>query len=180
MSGFGANGPVRLPLWRALVDHIVEHHSYGASISDLEIDQVTQGRFATRENDGFVDRDFRRFMSRVRRKLLRESGFVIVAVDNDGYRLIKPEEYGAHARQRVRQAARELRLSVEVLEEAPQALLSDEQNLRNADSLAKFGRTEMALRAALRATRPSLPPSKLETPKMLSSPTDGGDEEPEA
>lgn len=148
------------PEWRIIVEHL-RHAPYGTEVPHAEMEQITGLRVGSYS--------YYRQVVRARRELLREWQRELETVPRNGYRLVSPSEFHGRARRQVRLAGYRLRQGKDVLVAAPQHLLSDDENRRNADMLTKVGRLESLRLGVLRDTRPSLPaPPAPDVPKMLS------------
>jgi hypothetical protein len=148
----------RHPEWRLLVEAL-SAREYGAFVPHEEIASVLQLAYPSPRYFGQVSRARRTLRREWRRELLAEPG--------EGYRLIEPVEFHGQSRRQVSFAGRRLRVGMEILIAAPQEKLTDADNARNADALAKLGALETQRRRVIRQTRPSLPPPKTDVPKML-------------
>ena len=146
------------PEWRLIVKHLQES-PYGVLVTHDDLEAVTGLRVG--------DRNYHRQVSRARETLL-EYQRELETVPGCGYRLVQPDEFHGRARREGRLAGRRVRRAQRVLVAAPQELLSDDQNRRNADALAKFGALELMRRDVLRDTRPSLPFVRPDVPKLIS------------
>lgn len=150
---------MRHPEWRLIVDAL-SARDYGTEITHAEMSAIT----------GLAYPSVRYFqqVTKAKRRLLSEWSREMETLSGQGYRLVKPDEFHARARRQVVFAGRRLRRGASVLVAAPQHLLTDEQNSRNANALAKIGALEAQRKRVIAETRPVLPPARHDTPKLLS------------
>lgn len=157
--GIGQTSPH--PEWRILVEHL-RHADYGTEISHDEVSDLI--------GLSVGDIRYHRHVGRARIELRHDFQRELETVNGKGYRLVLPHEFHGRARRELRLAGKRLRASKDVLVAAPQHLLTDEQNRRNADALAKVGRVESMRLGAMRDTRPTLPaPPRPDVPKMIGA-----------
>jgi hypothetical protein len=146
------------PEWRLLVAAL-STREYGALVTHDEVMQLTGLRYPS-------PRYFAQ-MSKARKALLKDWEREVESAPRLGYRLVLPGEFHRRSRRELGFAGRRLRLSAQILVAAPQALLSSEQNMRNANALAKIGGLELQRRKVSHATRPSAElPARHDVPKM--------------
>lgn len=146
------------PEWRRIVERL-HTEDYGTQYSHEQLAAIA----------GLVYPSTRYFrqIARARRELLREWEREIETVPRVGYRLVQPSEFHGRHRREVRLAGRRFGIAQDILVAAPQRLLSDAENRRNADALAKLGRLESNRRGYLKQTAPALPPPRPDVPKMF-------------
>ena len=147
------------PEWRLLVAAL-STRSYGTLVTHDEVMQLT----------GLLYPSPRYFaqVSKARKALLKDWEREIETAPRLGYRLVLPGEFHGRSRRELGFAGRRLRLSARILMAAPQTLLSPEQNMRNANALAKIGGLELQRRKVALATRPSAElPARQDVPKMV-------------
>jgi hypothetical protein len=154
-------GAVRAhPEWRLIVEAL-STREYGSVVTHAELTSLTGLSYPSPRYFGQV--------SKARVALLDDWQREIEPYHGVGYRLVNPADFFGRGRREVVRAGRRLRMSMRVHQAAPQHLLSDADNARNANALAKVGSLESQRRRVLIETRPSLPVPKIDTPKLLRS-----------
>jgi hypothetical protein len=146
------------PEWRIVVE-MLSGRDYNTEISHTELSDATGLRHGSS-----------RYFSQIRkarRVLLADWQRELESMPGLGYRLVTPSEFGGRARREIVISGRRIRTAKSILVAAPQHLLSDHDNAKNADALSKFGALEAHRLSALKSTRPSLPPPRADVPKML-------------
>lgn len=148
------------PEWRLVVEAL-SVRDYGTLVSHAELAMLTGLTYGTRLYYAQVNR--------ARRTLLADWQRELEAVQKVGYRLVEPTEFLRRSRGYVSRSGKWLRRGVKTLASAPAHLLSDEQNTKNADTLAKIGAIESLRKRVMSETRPVLPPSdKPDNPRLLA------------
>jgi hypothetical protein len=148
------------PEWRIITDAL-STRDYGTIITHAEVSTLTRLRYPSPRYFAQV--------GKARRALIADWQRELQSMPGIGYRLVNPEEFHGRSRRELRLAGPHLRLSAKILIAAPQARLSDADNARNANALAKIGALEAQRRKVATETRPSLPPPRISTPKMLTN-----------
>lgn len=149
------------PEWRIIVD-LLHAAEYGAQFSHAQIAAAT----------GLPMQSLRYFQQvrRARRALLEDWRRWLEPVKAVGYRLVEPTEFHGSSRRQVILGGRRIRQAARILVAAPSELLSDGDNRKNADALAKIGALESQRRKVMAETRPSLPAAKMaDQPKLLTA-----------
>lgn len=146
------------PEWRIIAQQL-STRAYGDVVTHSEIGAMS----------GLTHPSHRYFaqVGKARRALLREWDRELESVPGVGYRLVMPSEFIDRSRRELGFAGRRLRLGAQILVAAPQSLLTDAENARNANALAKIGAIESHRRNVMKDTRAAMP-MKRDVPKMLS------------
>jgi hypothetical protein len=149
------------PEWRVIVE-LMREAPYGSMFSHAEI--------AASCGLSVCSPRYFRQVAQARKVLLNDWQRETETVRGQGYRLVEPPQFFGRARRWLTLAGKRVRRAAKTLVAAPQHMLTDEQNMRNADALAKIGALESQRRRVLTETRPSLPPPKKpDVPPLLSA-----------
>jgi hypothetical protein len=149
------------PEWRLIVERL-SAAEYGTEIPHATMAEITGLRHGTR-------RYFQQ-VAKAMKILRRDHDRELVSMSGKGYRLLLPGEFENEARRQSVFGLRRQVRCVNVLEAAPEQLLTPEQRRKLADSHAKHGKLISMHRSTLQQSRPSyLPPASSDTPKMLAS-----------
>jgi hypothetical protein len=146
------------PEWRLIVEALALR-DYGTIVTHEDIMQFTALRYPSPRYFAQV--------SRARRELLRDWERELASEPKVGYRLVLPGEFHGRGRRELIFAGRRLNLSALIHNAAPQALLSVEDNARNANALAKLGALKVQYRKAVQDTRPTAAIKTRDMPKMV-------------
>ncbi len=149
------------PEWRIIVERL--------SVMDYDT-LVTHAAIAEMTGLHYPSPRYFQQVRRARGRLVDDYAREIAAVFGQGYRIVTPEVMvGGRARREGIRGLRHWRMEARLRRGAPQQLLSDEHNRRNADALAKLGGLLAHAGEYRRETRPSaLPPPQKDVPKMLT------------
>jgi len=152
---------IRLPEWRTMVDFITATYSYG--------DRIAHAALGASCDLDPASPVYYQAVARSRRALLVDHRIVLQNDRGVGYVLTEPSGFFAVACHHATKAGRRIRLAITTLIAAPQELLSDGENRRNADAAAKLGALETNRRRTLTEVKklPTTPPP--DVPKMLPS-----------
>lgn len=148
------------PEWRPVVEALKDRE-YGAVISHEEMAAIA----------GLPAQSRRYFaqVNKARRVLRRDWYRVLESEPSKGYRLVTPSEHHGCSRRQMRLMARRGRVAVDIVHATPQHLVSDAENVANANLLAKVGAVQAHLKNALKETRPVALPAKPDMPKLLNA-----------